>query len=83
MIKKRPPMKEDTTRIHLPELEQIAKNDELTPFGADVIEELVELSCSSPGFEIVAYSTIAQVKITDHEDISRHSTLPYAAYCSL
>ena len=55
----------------LSELEQIAQDDELARLGADVIEELVELSRAAALLEVVAHAAIAEVEIADDEHVAR------------
>ena len=49
VIEDRPPVDEDAALVHLPQLEQVAQDEELAALGANVIDELVQLrACDRP-----------------------------------
>ncbi len=68
------PLHEEEAEVHLPELEEVAEDEELAPLAAHVIEEGVERSRLPARLELVAHATVPEVQIAHDEDVSGRAT---------
>ena len=59
---------DDVAQVHLPELEQVAQDDEFALLAGNIIEEQVQLLLPVAQGEVVPGPAIAHVQIADDED---------------
>src|SRR5262249_36660547 len=61
---------EEAAEVHLPELEEVAEDEELAALGAHVVDERSKLGRLVARFEIVTDAAVAEVQIADDEDVT-------------